>query len=30
MALFNLLAMWDRLLADDTGDLHFSIAEFAL
>jgi hypothetical protein len=30
MALFNVLVMWDGLPADDDGNLHYSIAEFAL
>ena len=30
MALFNVLVMWDGLPADEDGNLHFSIAEFAL
>ncbi len=30
MALFNVLVLWDGLPADDDGNIHLSIAEFAL
>ena len=30
MALFNVLVLWDGLPADDDGNLHFSLAQFAL
>jgi hypothetical protein len=30
MALFNVLVLWDGLPTDEDGNLHFSIAEFAL
>ena len=30
MAMFNILVLWDGLVVDDNGSVHFSIANFSL